>query len=163
MIILTYHAVEQYLTRFEPGGSAEAAWEYLSEQLPYADRLKERSLRGDTLWRLPCAAYLVTRRGSRGDDVAVTILREPTEARRAGPTDEELELLLDRAEAVVPVERETGSVRLVVDIDYSLGAQNAPLVDERLLSATRTLLGKLKQSEHQKARVVLVTVRKASE
>ena len=143
MITLTHHAVEQYISRFDRTLTPAEAWEKLEAQIPYADRMKQRSLKGDTLWRLPGGAYLVTKQGASGEPVAVTVLRDVVEQDRNGflPTEEELEMLLERgATEPVPEYRMEGSMRLRVDVDYVLGIQNGPVVRERIIRALGRML-----------------------
>lgn len=146
MIVLTYHAVEQYISRFNRQLTAEDAWALLEAQLPYADRLKQRSLKGDTLWRLPDGAYLVTKTGERGEQVAVTVLREAAETatrrgRGHGPTEDEMEMLLERAETEPRQQHPTtGRLRVCVEIEYTLGTENAPIFRSRFVRAIRKLV-----------------------
>jgi len=141
VIVLTYHAVEQYISRCDRSLTAEAAWEALEAQLPYADRLRQRSLKGDTIWRLPNGAYLVTKLGSRGRHVAVTALAEMSESAHPDrPTEEELDMLLDRV-ASDPIEAPVmeGKLRLNIELDYVLSIDNGPIFRDRVLRAFQKL------------------------
>lgn len=157
MIILTHHAVEQYITRFDRMLTVPQAFSLLKEQLPYANRLKERSLKGDALWQLPNGAFLVTRIGARGDHVAVTILRDAVEAalRGRGPTAEEMEMLLERAggEPYQPPPT-SGKIRIHVEVEYSLGIENDPLFRERLVRAISKLVGGIAHTGLAQGKVV---------
>jgi len=157
MIVLTYHAVEQFISRCRVQMTSEAAWEYLEQQLPYANRLKDRSLKGDVLWGLPNGFLLITRRGSNGADVAVTILKGPNEKRSTmGPTEEELEMLLENLAPAPELVRE-GSLTVEVQIKYTLGADNGPIAEERILQSLRTSLGAVKERQFAKARISSLT------
>lgn len=159
MIILTYHAVEQFMSRCKTELSHEAAWNYLEKQLPYARKLRERSLCGDTLWSLPNGHYLITK-GSRDGDVAVTFLRELTERQGPGPTPEELEMLIERAVLDSPASAapREGTLRFEVSVRYTLGADNEPIAVERIEQSLRTAVGALKGRHFAKATVPTVLI-----
>lgn len=159
MIILTYHAVEQFMSRCKTDLSQEAAWEYLEKQLPYARKMQQRSLCGDTLWSLPNGHYLITRSGRDGH-VAVTFLRELCERPGPGPTEEELEMLIERAvtdSPSPPLARE-GTLRFAVSLEYVLGADNEPIAVEKIEQALRTAVGALKGRYFAKATVPQITI-----
>lgn len=166
MIVLTYHAVEQYISRFDRAMSAATAWDQLNAQLAYADRLKTKSLRGDTLWKLPNGAYLVTKNDGV-DDVAVTILGEGqlSEIRVAHdqPTEEELEMLLERVPEHIPLPAtgEQRTLSLSVTVTYTLGMDNGPVVEEKIWHAVKALFRNLKQGSVAKAKIEKVEFRKA--
>ena len=143
MIVLTYHAVEQYISRFDRSLTAEAAWDALESQLPYADRLKQRSLKGDVLWRLPSGVYLVTKPAAGGKQIAVTVLRQAEDTPRGrGPTEEEMEMLLEHAEAEPRQPHPAGgTLRVYVEVEYALGIENEPIFRDRLVRAISKLVG----------------------
>lgn len=167
MIVLTYHAVDQFVSRCKVQLSQEAAWEYLEKQLPYANRLKQRSVRGDTLWSLPNGCYVISRRDGN-EDVAVTFLKElHVEGGRSsnrGPTEEELELLLERTVSdsianapTIEVVRDA-VLRFEVSLRYTLGADNAPIAKDRIEQALRTAIGSLKSRAIAKATVESILI-----
>jgi hypothetical protein len=165
VIILTYHAVEQYISRFDRTMSATTAWEELNAQIAYADRLKDRSLRGDTLWRLPGGAYLITKNDGV-DDVAVTVLSEgqvPLGVRHDQPTEEELELLLDRVPEHIPLPAtgEQRTLALTVTVTYTLGLDNVPLVEEKLRNAIEAVLRNMQKGGVARAKIDGFECRKA--
>jgi hypothetical protein len=136
VIILTNHAVLQYISRMDRTMSAESAWEDLMQQLPHADRLKGlTSNLGDTLWRLPCGFLLVTKPGKNGrNHIVVTVLKPLNSSQE--PTDEELELALSRAdpERVAVFE---------VAVPYMLARDNESTVLERLENTIRGAMNSL--------------------
>jgi hypothetical protein len=73
MLIQTAHAIEQYRNRLDPGASHKDAEALLRDELPRADRLKQKTPKGDALWRLPCGAYLISKRDG-ANDIVVTVL-----------------------------------------------------------------------------------------
>jgi hypothetical protein len=73
MLILTSHAIEQYRSRLAPSASHRDAEALLKDELPRADRLKQKTPKGDALWRLPCGAYLISKRDG-ANDIVVTVL-----------------------------------------------------------------------------------------
>jgi hypothetical protein len=156
MIVLTYHAVEQFISRCRVQMTNEAAWEYLEQQLPHANHLRERSVKGDSLWELPNGFFLITRKGTNGVDVAVTVLKELSTPKSAGPTEEELEMLFDSI--VSPAESpRTGRLTVRVEIQYELNADNGPIAEERILQSLRTSLGAVKERRFAKAVVTNIS------
>lgn len=132
MIILTHHAVTQYISRRDHTATTEEAWEDLTLQLPHADRLKALSNRGDTLWRLPNGFLLVTKPGRAGrNHVAVTVLKPMNPG--SAPTDEELALAMERAEP----ER---VARFEVSVPYMLSRDNEDTVLVRIENTLRSAL-----------------------
>jgi len=144
MIILTHHAVEQYISRCDRSLSPAAAHKELETQIRYATRLRERTHKGDSLWELPSGTLVVTKPGPDGD-VAVTLLRSASGSpNRHMPTEEEMELLLERV-AEEPSLTESGprEIAFQIRLKCSPTRANASLVRERLERALGGAVGSL--------------------
>jgi hypothetical protein len=136
MIILTHHAVEQYVTRHRPGLFFDEAWEDLMLQLPHADRLKMPSAHGDTMWRLPSDVVIITKPArTGGNHVAVTVLKRPYAAlglQPGSPTEEELAALLgDSPPAGIR------RAEFFVSVPFTLSKDNEDTVIARIENAIR--------------------------
>lgn len=96
MFIITAHAVEQYCSRIDRNLSHGDAERELQDAMGRANRLKERTPKGDTMWQLHNGVRVVTKRDG-SNDIVVTVLPAERLSRRASrrlndrtlPEDEE--------------------------------------------------------------------------
>lgn len=133
MIVLTDHAVSQYISRYNREMKFDKAKSYLEKQLTYAKKLGERSLKGQELWELPNGACLVTKKDG-SEDIVVTILKE----RSDGISDEEIELVMERLKNPPPppeilTNDYSYSISLNIKFQYKLPVdQDSVIMDEKL-------------------------------
>jgi hypothetical protein len=139
MIILTHHAVAQYVSRVDRSLSEPEAREELERLVRYADRLKERSLNGDTLWALPNGVLIITKPGTDGP-VAVTVLKKSAHQNPGAPTPDELELLLDNCPDALTESSTSGQLQCHVVLRYKLSKDNVDVVIDKTERALRSAL-----------------------
>jgi hypothetical protein len=154
VIILTAHAIEQYATRFGRLLTHAEARSALEEQLPRAARDRRRSSLGDSLWRLPDGAFLVTRRDGP-KDIAVTVLRESDLAPSRGVPEEEMALALERVDSASCV---PASLTLAVHVEFTRGTENVEVVRSRIEGAVLSLLGNMRKNPIAGATVTALLV-----
>jgi len=148
VIVLTDHAVEQYVSRFDRTLSFARARQLLTEQLPHAVKLQELSLKKDTMCRLPGGAVLVTKPDKYGKHVVVTILKKRSGS-VAVPTDDELQEML--AETEVPVFE--GQCVIRVEVVYSRTTLGHETVRARIANSIEALMSTLQESGIAKASI----------
>jgi hypothetical protein len=138
-MILTHHVVAQYVSRIDRSLSEPEAREELERMLPYANRLKERSLKGDALWELPNGVLLITKPGQDGP-VAVTVIKKSAYQNPGAPTPEELELILDHCTDTITESSTSGQIQCHVVLRYKLTKDNVDVVIDKTERALRSAL-----------------------
>jgi hypothetical protein len=153
MIVLTHHAVEQYMTRFCRSLTYVQARAALEQQLPHASRDKRRSSLGDSLWRLPDGSFLVTK-GDGPNDIAVTVLRETDLQTSRDIPEEEMALALERVDA----ERACSSLTLQVHVEFEIGTGSMDVVRNRIEGSVFSLLENMRKNPIAGATVTAILV-----